>query len=180
MPATRFNQTVEIKARCADHTRIRRLLKSRGAKFLSRETQTDIFYRVSEGRLKLRKSKSEKYLIGYQRPDSRGAKQCLVDLYEYNDPGSLDRVLTGVLGRRLTVRKRRERWLLGSVKFHLDRVDKLGTFLEIEVLGTRGKDDPEDLKRTCEEWLELCGVSPEDLVKVAYADLLEELEACSA
>ena len=176
MQAAQINQTVEIKARCTDHARIRGLLKSRGAEFLSRETQVDTFYRVNEGRLKLRRSKSEKYLIGYRRPDHRGPKHCLVDLYEYNDPDSLDRVLSGVLGRRLTVRKRRERWRLGPVKFHLDRVDKLGTFLEIEVLGIRGVDDLEGMRNTCELWLQLFGVRQEDLVERAYADLLEELE----
>ena len=176
MKAAQINQTVEIKARCTDHARIRRLLKSRGAEFLSRETQVDIFYRVNEGRLKLRRSKSENFLIGYRRPDRRGPKHCLVDLYEYNDLDSLDRVLSGVLGRRLSVRKSRERWLLGSVKFHLDRVDKLGSFLEIEVLGIRGVDDLESLRSTCEEWLHLFGVRQEDLVEAAYADLLERLE----
>jgi len=169
------DQTVEIKARCSDHETVRRKLDNWGAKFLGRETQVDIFYNVPRGRLKLRRSESENLLIGYERPDISGPKHCLVNLYPCRDTEALDRVLSASLGRKLVLEKQRERYVLGNVRFHLDQVERLGTFLEIEVLGKRGVDKVEELRAVCEDFMNRCGVKPEDLVEQAYADLLEEL-----
>ncbi len=169
------DQTVEIKARCSDHENVRRKLKEWGAKFLGRETQVDIFYHVPRGRLKLRRSESENLLIGYERPDIRGPKHCRVNLYACGDAEALDRVLADCLGRKVVLKKEREHYILGNVKFHLDHVEQLGTFLEIEVLGKRGVDKVSDLMAICHDFMNRCGVKPEDLVEQAYADLLEEL-----
>jgi len=175
-----MDQTVEIKARCSDHEAVRRKLKEWGAEFLGRETHEDIFYHVPRGRLKLRRSKSENLLIGYQRPDIRGPKHCLVNLFTCPDTAALDRVLADCLGRKTVLKKERERYILGNVKFHLDIVERLGTFLEIEVLGRRGVDEVADLRAVCEDFMNRCGVQPEDLVKQAYADLLGKLPSESA
>ncbi|HLA39459.1 MAG TPA: class IV adenylate cyclase [Candidatus Glassbacteria bacterium] len=172
----RHDQTVEIKARCRDADSMRAKILSWGAVLLSRESQSDTFYNVPRGRLKLRRCASEKLLIGYLRQDIGGPKHCEVNLYRYGNPDSLHQVLDGCLGSRVVVNKTRERYLLGNVKFHLDTVEALGDFMEIEVLGRRRKDNLEHLQRTCEKYMELCGVLKEDLVEKAYADLLEELE----
>ena len=170
-----IDQTVEIKARCTDHETLRRKLKEWGAEFLRRDTQVDIFYNVPRGRLKLRHSEFENLLIGYQRPDISGPKHCRLNLYSCSDTEALDRVLTDCLGRKLIIKKEREHYILGNVKFHLDCVERLGTFMEIEVLGKRGVDKVEDLRAVCEDFMNRCGVKTEDLVEQAYADLLEEL-----
>ena len=169
------DQTVEIKARCSDQENVRRKLEEWGARSLGSQTEVDIFYRVPHGRLKLRRSESENLLIGYQRPDISGPKHCLVNLYPCKDTEALDRVLSASLGRKLVLEKQRERYVLGNVRFHLDRVERLGTFLEIEVLGRRGVDEVEDLRAVCQDLMKKCAVQPDDLVEQAYADLLEEL-----
>lgn len=170
----RHDQTVEIKARCRDINSLREKILSWGARRLSRESQTDTFYRVPRGRLKLRRCRSEKLLIGYLRPDTDGPKHSIVNLYRYGDADALHRVLDGCLGSRLEVRKTRERYLLGNVKFHLDSVEGLGHFIEIEVLGRRERDGVEQLRSTCDKYMKLCEVKPEDLIDRAYVDLLEE------
>lgn len=175
-PDLPHDQTVEIKARCPDMARARRLIQGWGAKLLGRETQIDVFYRVPNGRLKLRTSSAERLLIGYQRPDTAGPKHCVVDLYPVEHPEMLDAVLTARLGVRIVVRKDRERWLLGNVKFHLDRVEKLGEFIEIEILGKRGVDSVESLRTACESYVKKLGIRQDHLIDCAYADLLEELK----
>ena len=170
------DQTVEIKARCRDLDRARELISGWGAELLGRENQTDTFYNVPDGRLKLRVSSAEKLLIGYHRPDQAGPKHCLVDLCPAEYPERLDQVLSNRLGVRVVVRKDRERWLLGNVKFHLDRVENLGEFIEIEILGKRGVDSVESLHSVCEEYIHRLGIAPDDLVENAYADLLESGE----
>ena len=176
LPRLPHDQTVEIKARCRDLARARKLIQSWGAKLLGRENQTDIFYNVPDGRLKLRTSSAEQLLIGYQRPDRAGPKHCVVDLFPAEHPELLDAVLSARLGVRIIVRKDRERWLLGNVKFHLDRVEKLGEFIEIEILGKRGVDPVESLRTECESYMNKLGIRQEDLIDCAYADLLEEIK----
>ncbi|MBN2288193.1 MAG: class IV adenylate cyclase [Candidatus Glassbacteria bacterium] len=168
------DQTVEIKARCPDPEKTAALIRETGAGFAGSELQVDTFYHVPQGRLKLRRKTSGDLLIGYLRPDRNGPKHCLVNLYPSHDAGQLNKVLSDSLGVRVVVQKQREIYLLGNTRFHLDRVEGLGSFVEIEVLGRRGVDDPGDLKKTCEKYLGMLGIRPADLVERAYADLLEE------
>jgi adenylate cyclase, class 2 len=169
-----IDQTVEIKARCPDPEKTAAIIREAGARLTSSELQEDTFYRVQQGRLKLRRSKTDRYLIGYRRPDMSGPKHCLVNLYAYRDADRLDKVLTEALGVRVSVKKMREVYRLDNIKFHIDRVEGLGSFVEIEVLGLRGNDSVEELRETCEKYLSLLEIQPEDLVEAAYADLLEE------
>ena len=171
------DQTVEIKARCHDLDKARELILGWGAELLGRENQTDTFYNVPTGRLKLRFSSAERLLIGYERPDQAGPKHCIVDLYPTDNPEMLDKVLSARLGVKVIVRKDRERWLLNNVKFHLDRVEKLGEFVEIEILGKRSLDTEESLRPVCEHYMQKLGIRKDDLIENAYADMLEELEA---
>ncbi len=174
-PDLPHDQTVEIKARCRDLPHAQNLIQGWGAKLLGRETQADTFYNVPSGRLKLRVSSAEKLLIGYDRPDQPGPKHCVVDLFPVEHPEMLDAVLTARLGVRITVRKDRERWLLGNVKFHLDRVEQLGEFIEIEILGKRGVDTVESLRKICDSYMDKLGIPQDNLIENAYADMLEEL-----
>jgi len=168
------DQTVEIKARCTDMDRIRNLLSGLGARLMTVETQTDTFYNAADGRLKLRRSRSGNLLIGYHRPDLAGPKHCLLGLYETSDAEGLDKALSRALGIRAVVRKEREIFIQGNVKIHLDQVETLGSFLEIEVLGHQGLDSVESLRSICEEYMERLDVKPGDLVQAAYVDLLEK------
>ena len=168
------DQTVEIKARCPDPEAMAEAILETGAEFSCCQCQVDTFYRVPHGRLKLRRSESEEYLIGYRRPDQSGPKHCLLNLYPCPDAERIHRLLSETLGVRLVVKKEREIYLLENTRFHLDRVEGLGSFVEIEVLGRRGVDSVEKLKELCEKYVELLGIRPEDLIEAAYADLLEE------
>ena len=168
------DQTVEIKARCTDPEEMAVIIRKLGAECIGRQFQVDTFYRVPHGRLKLRRSESEEYLIGYRRPDHKGPKHCLVNLYPCRDTGQLDRVLSDALGVRVVVKKEREIYLLENTRFHLDQVEGLGSFVEIEVLGRRGVDSVDKLRAACEKYLGLLGIRREDLIEAAYADLLED------
>ncbi len=169
-----YDQTVEIKARCTGgHGLLREALLSHGAAFAGEFEQSDTFYNVRDGRLKLRRSTAGSLLIAYRRPDQTGPKNALVDLHPTDDPDSLDRALASVLGVRLVVEKTRALYTLDNIRFHLDRVKGLGDFVEIEVMGKRGMDSIENLHSTCRKWLEILGIKEAALVDRAYADLLE-------
>ena len=97
--------------------------------------QEDVFFHVRTGRLKLRIfSDSSGELIQYERPDTSGAKQSDYQIHGTSKPMELRRLLSNALGETVTVKKKREVYLVGQTRIHLDEVDELGTFVELEVV----------------------------------------------
>jgi len=163
---------IEIKARCADQTRIKEILKSENADFRGVDHQIDTYFRVNSGRLKLREGNIENNLIHYERDNQEGPKQADITLFK-SDPGSsLKEILTRALGILVIVDKVREIYFIGNVKFHIDLVKDLGTFIEIEAIGDDETTDKERLLKQCQHYLSLFKIPPEDMVAVSYSDLL--------
>jgi len=163
---------VEIKARCRDPDRIRALLAERGAEFRGVDRQVDTYFHCRRGRLKLREGNIERALIHYDRPDSPGPKPAAVTLYRPPADPALKAALAAALGVRAIVEKRREIYFLDNVKFHIDQLDPLGTFVEIEAIDETGDADREHLHRQCREYLDLFGIRPADLVTRSYGDMV--------
>jgi predicted adenylyl cyclase CyaB len=163
---------VEIKARCVDQGAIRGILRSRRADFRGTDHQTDTYFKVPAGRLKLREGNIENTLVYYERENQEGPKQARVTLCPTAPGSALKEILTTSLGVLVVVRKRREIYFIGNVKFHLDLVDGLGTFAEIEAIDTDGSIGKETLLAQCQAFLALFQISPHDLVAGSYSDLL--------
>ncbi len=163
---------IEIKARCAHPEVIRDLLKSQKADFRGKERQTDTYFRVSSGRLKLREGQQENHLIFYDRENRAGPKKSRVILLNPGHPPTLKEILTRALGVLAVVEKEREIYFIDNVKFHIDTVKDLGTFVEIEASDWGGRVKEEKLWEQCRFFLGLFGLSPEDGVAESYSDLL--------
>jgi len=163
---------VEIKAKSADQDTIREILTSRKADFKGIDHQIDTYFNVKTGRLKLREGNIENHLIYYQRENKEGPKQSDVTLFKFDPESSLKEILTKVLGILVVVDKQREIYFIDNVKFHIDVVKDLGTFIEIEAIG--GGDDlgKDKLLEQCQFFLDLFKISQADLVSVSYSDLL--------
>lgn len=136
--------------------------------------QDDTFFRCANGRLKLRAfGDGGGELIFYRRADAAGPKESFYVLAPVADCGPLREALTLAYGQAGRVRKRRELWLAGRTRVHLDRVEGLGPFLELEVVlrdgeaAAAGEDEAHRL-------LDALGVAPAQLVEGAYVDLLRE------
>lgn len=161
---------IEIKAKCADQEKIRDILKSHNADFKGIDHQVDTYFKVSNGRLKLREGDIENYLIFYEREDKEGPKQSNVILYKSDSASNLKEVLTKSLGILATVDKQREIYFINNVKFHLDNVQNLGTFMEIEAIDTTGNIDREKLLDQCNRYLKLLGIESVNLLTDSYSD----------
>lgn len=166
----------EIKARCDDHDGYRRLLREAGAREIGRDHQVDTYYDVPRGRLKLRQGTIENNLIHYRRHDEIGPKRSEVHLYSVGNGKDLNAILGSALSVLVEVEKHREIYFTGNVKIHLDRVERLGTFVEIEAIDTDGSHAAEDLQRQCHEWMDRFGIAEDRLVRGSYSDLLAALE----
>jgi predicted adenylyl cyclase CyaB len=163
---------IEIKAHCANPQAMRDLLRSKNADFRGTDCQTDTYFKVERGRLKLREGNIENALVYYEREDQVGPKQAQVTLYPTSPESTLKEILTKSLGILVVVKKQREIYFIENVKFHLDTVDGLGTFAEIEAIDQDGTVGREKLLAQCHVFLELLRISPNELVAVSYSDLL--------
>lgn len=165
---------VEIKVRCSNLEYIRECLRRNNADFKGIDHQIDTYFNVSNGRLKLREGDIENYLIYYERENQSGPKQSNVILVSV-DPtqsGSLLEILTRSLGILVVVDKRREIYFINNIKFHIDNVKDLGTFVEIEAIDKRGAIGKERLLEQCTFYRDLFGFREENLVSVSYSDML--------
>ncbi len=161
---------IEIKARCGNPDRIRSILQTRSARFAGTDHQIDTYFRVSSGRLKLRQGNIENALIFYQRADQPGPKRSDIAMAEITLDSGLKEVLSRALGVLVAVEKHREIYFIGNIKFHLDQVENLGSFVEIEAIGT--DENRDELLRQCNEYLELFGIAESELVEASYSDML--------
>lgn len=162
---------IEFKARCNNHEHIRKVLKSHHARYEGTDHQTDIYFRVNNGRLKLRKGNIENALIYYSRENIQGIKPCHFTLYQSNNLEELEQLLRAACGVLIIVEKKREIFYHNNMKFNLDEVNELGTFIEIEAK-TDDSQQIENLKEEVQHFLELFNISSEDLESHSYSDLL--------
>ena len=168
-------RNVEMKARVADLSRLRVKVGSLAPAPPEALVQTDTFFVVPRGRLKLREfSDGSGELIFYELPDLAGPKESLYVRCACSDPKAVSAVLGQALGVRGVVEKRRELFMIDRSRVHLDEVRGLGSFLEIEVVLGDG-DTAAEGERIARELLAALGVPESALVAHAYIDLLEEL-----
>ena len=165
---------IEIKAKCFNHDKIREILKSRNADFRGIDHQIDTYFEVNFGRLKLREGKIENHLIYYDRENKADPKQSNVILFNSDPNSSLKEILTKSLGILVIVEKEREIYFIDNVKFHLDNVKNLGSFVEIEAIDENGTIGKKKLLKQCNSFLNLFKISQNDLISVSYSELLLE------
>jgi predicted adenylyl cyclase CyaB len=167
---------VEFKARCSNPEGIRHILSRMNADYKGMDHQIDFYFDAPKGRLKLRRGNIENTLIYYEREDKLGPKKAKVNLFEVQRDRSedLEHLLRNSLGIKVIVDKDRHIYFIDNVKFHVDLVKDLGSFLEVEAIDKEGNIGLDRLKRQSEEYLIILGVEPEDLVSKSYSDLLLE------
>jgi len=168
-------RNIEIKARLDDGQALADVT-ARAAKLATegpREIiQDDTFFHCDSGRLKLRAfADGGGELIFYRRADTAGPKESFYILAPVEDPDPLRQALTLAYGQVGRVRKHRTLFLAGRTRVHLDRVEGLGDFLELEVL-LRDEETADTGEAEAHALMTALGVAPAQLVAGAYVDLL--------
>jgi predicted adenylyl cyclase CyaB len=169
-----MNRNVEIKAKVESLDAIEaraRELADEGPVVLEQE---DTFFHCPRGRLKLRQfaGMAEAELIYYERSDSAEPKESRYAIHRTADPVGLRVMLSAALGVRGVVRKRRTLYLIGPTRVHLDRIEGLGEFVELEVV-LQPQQNVADGTAMARELMDKLGIPPSGLVRRAYIDLLE-------
>lgn len=137
-------------------------------------TQDDTFFRCDAGRLKLRAfSTASGELIFYQRATQQGPKESFYLRSVTSDPETLRESLSMAYGQVGRVRKQRTLFLAGRTRIHLDKVEGLGDFLELEVVLSDGE-SAEVGVREAHELMHKLGVQASQLIEGAYVDLFAQ------
>ena len=167
-------RNVEVKIRIADVESIRAGALALGATDRGVIRQTDIYFETPPARavrLKLRQQEpGAAQLIVYRRPDVSGLRTSDFRIVPVADPAGLVHALGLALGVARTVAKVRHLLLLGRTRIHLDRVDGLGEFLELEVVLGDGESEG-DGEREAERILGDLGLADRPRLPGSYADL---------
>lgn len=126
-------QNLELKLECRDPGLARAICISYGATFIGTLDQTDTYYRLPQGRLKKRECPGEPTeFIFYDRADA--ARPRLSSFTIYSEAEARTRFGRHPLPVWVVVKKRRELFIVGNVRIHLDSVEGLGDFVEFEAL----------------------------------------------
>lgn len=163
---------VEIKARCRNASFIRNYLVAKNANFKGEDNQTDTYFNVQNGRLKLREGNIENNLIYYKRDDNAGPKNSHFKLVKVEDAAGLKEALISAIGVKVVVIKKREIYYIENVKFHLDEVPELGAFVEIEAGNILADLSQAQLKEQCDYYIKEFGIGDEDMISNSYSDML--------
>jgi len=165
---------IEIKARVKNPAELHSRAEGLSDAPVQIIPQEDTFFHVPKGRLKLRQLKPDlAQLVYYERPDREGPKRSNYHIYETRDPEGLKTALSLALGVRGVVRKTRYLYLVGQTRIHLDDVEGLGRFMELEVVLRDGQSEAEG-QSIAEDLMKRLGIRKEDLIDGAYMDLLEK------
>jgi predicted adenylyl cyclase CyaB len=164
---------IEIKAILRDRAAAETIaagLSGRGPEILH---QVDVFFRSTEARLKLRiLGQEEGELIRYERANLAEVRPSIYLIARTPDPEVLLDILTRALGQAGTVRKTRHVYLVGQTRIHIDAVEGLGDFLELEVVLRPGQGEAEG-RRIALDLLARFSIEKGQLLADAYIDLLD-------
>jgi adenylate cyclase, class 2 len=163
---------IEIKARTNDSAFVRKYLLDHHATYKGLDEQTDTYFNSSKGRLKLRQGNIENNLIYYERANEAGPKSSHFNLVKVEDAAGLKEVLIKSMGIKVVVKKKREIYYIENVKFHIDEVPGLGSFVEIEAGNVLADLTMKQLQEQCNFYCSELRIMQEDFIELSYSDML--------
>lgn len=164
----------EFKAKVVDIKQYEEKLLSLNPKFIGIDNQLDTYFNVEKGRLKLREGNIENALINYDRNDIQDSKESQIILYKHEPNIALKNILEKQLGIKVIVNKKRKIYFIDNIKFHFDKVENLGDFIEVEAIDENNEFGIEELKNQCNKYLKFFELEKENLVEKSYSDLILE------
>lgn len=139
--------------------------------------QDDTFFNCENGRLKLREfTNGTGELIFYKRSNAEGPKTCDYEIVPVEDVDSARKVLSLAYGQSGRVRKRRTVYMIGRTRVHLDEVEDLGTYMELEVVLDEEESEING-EREAHELMASLGIEAGALIDRPYVDLIHEADA---
>lgn len=165
-------QNIEIKARYLDLSNAKLIAEEIGASFEGTQFQTDIYFNVKTGRLKLRESTTQDFqLIYYERSNVSGLKTSEYEIYPVRNALQLKFILESALGVWRVIEKRRNVYWYEEVRIHLDEVKNMGNFIEFEGVVSEYS-DLEKVQAKVASLISRFKIPNSDFIKFSYSDLV--------
>ena len=165
------SRNVEIKARVPDLGAVEVRAKALATEGPTDLVQDDTFFACPNGRLKLRQFPDGRgELIHYERADAAGPKTSAYVIAPTPAPDVLRETLARAYGVAGRVRKKRRLYIAGRTRIHLDEVERLGSFVELEVVLEEGESEASG-DAVARDLMARLGIEASQLVPTAYVDL---------
>lgn len=170
------HKMVEIKARVSDHEFLRKKLSTLGAIYKGTFHQTDLYFDVPEGRLKLRELKDNNTaeLIYYERENIAGPKPDDAYLLKVQESEDFKKILKKILKPLVVIKKIREIYQYQGTQIHLDTVKKLGKFIEFERQTEDNSDVVKKDQQILKKLMTTLEIESSNLEPLSYSDLAKE------
>jgi adenylate cyclase class IV len=164
-----LRRNIELKATDPDPSASLEICRALGAEDRGMIAQRDTYFKVARGGLKLREEQPGRpHLIQFERASEPQQRESRYRIIEVSDGGALCAALGATIGIRGVVAKRRHLLLWQSVRIHLDEVERLGTFIELEAVAPADSDLTHE-HRLVAELRDALGITDERLVALGYA-----------
>jgi len=168
-------RNLEAKFRVGDAALARARAEEIGFSLRGTLNQRDTFFVAAHGKLKLRQEADGAALIHYRREHQEELEVSAYEIVPVAEPEALRTMLGDALGVIAEVRKVRTLLMRRNVRLHLDRVEGLGSFGEIEAVVAEDE-TPEVYRAEVDAILATLEIAPEDLISKSYFELLSEAE----
>jgi predicted adenylyl cyclase CyaB len=167
-----ISRNIEIKARIENVAALTPLVAPIATEGPLEIAQDDTFFNCDTGRLKLRAfSNDSGELIFYRRVNQAGPKESFFIRSPTSSPETLRESLSLAYGQIGRIRQYRTLFLVGRTRVHLDRVENLGHFLELEVMLVDDESAEAGI-REASQLMDRLGIQPAQLIEGAYLDLM--------
>ena len=170
---------IEIKARIDEgqYEIIKNFLDQHHTSFKGIDRQADYYFNVPNGRLKLRIGNVEQSLIYYDRSEDTPLKTSRIKLYKPVDtPEDLLDILETAYGIKVKVIKERMIYFIDHIKFHLDTLEGIGRFCEIEAISTKGQYSKNELSKSCQKYIDMFGIVDQMIMNQSYSDMVMNMD----
>ena len=161
-------QNLELKIKLDSSNTIELILKRNNVPLSETLHQKDVYYSIKKGLLKLRIEVNNYSLIKYLRYESGNDRWSNYDIIRHTN-GDVEKFLSDIFTVETIVKKTRKLYWFFNTRIHIDQVESLGNFLELETI-VEGNSD--DAKCRFDKVIELLNLNTRNQVRCSYRDLL--------
>lgn len=160
---------LEIKVPVRNLNKLIKIVESNNGKKIYSSRQIDIYYKIPNGRLKIRNSSGEKSIIFYKRNEDGKERWSDFEVIKVKNPEEWIKFFDRFLERLIVVDKFRTLYHLENTRIHFDKVKKLGSFVELE---TKVVTNKKNARKEFEKILNLLDLKTENQILNSYSDLI--------
>jgi adenylate cyclase class 2 len=160
---------LEIKIPVKNFKKLIAIIEKKGGQKIYSSRQIDIYYKLNNGRLKIRNSSGEKSIIYYKRIEDGSERWSDFETIKVDKPDKWIKLFDKFLERLTVVDKHRTLYHLYNTRIHFDKVKGLGNFVELETKVVKGK---QKARKEFQKILELLKLNPEKQILNSYSDLI--------